>query len=225
MIKKGDEKFKRFGFSLTSVNNNGCYIKDENFSYRIEEIEDIICSTNSLKIKGNHNKYNAMAIINIAKIIGIENKEIEDALKTFSGVEHRLEFVKIVNGVEFVNDSKATNIDSVEFALKSFNNPLRLILGGKDKGNDYDSIAEAVKSNVKKIYAIGISAEKIINYFNNIVEVEKMDTLEDIVTKAYKEASVGDVVLLSPACASFDMFDSYEHRGNVFKQSVMQLEK
>lgn len=214
-----------YGFSLTQIESNGCYIKNDNFIYRIDEIEEIICSTNSLKIKGEHNKYNAMATINIAKIIGVENQKIEESLKSFSGVEHRLESVREINGIEFVNDSKATNVDSVWYALRSFNNPLRLILGGKDKGNDYSSIVEQVKNNVKKIYAIGSSAEKVISYFSSIVEVEKIDTLEETVEKAYQDASAGDVVILSPACASFDMFDSYEHRGKIFKQSVMQLEK
>ncbi len=166
-----------------------------------------------------------MATIIIAKIIGIEKQLIEESLKLFPGVEHRLESVREINGIEFINDSKATNVDSVWYALRSFSNPLRLILGGKDKGNDYSSIVEQVKNNVKKIYAIGSSAEKIISYFSSIVEVEKMETLEGTVVKAFHEASTGDVVLLSPACASFDMFDSYEHRGKIFKQSVMQLEK
>ncbi len=219
------QKAVKYGFSLTSLNGNGCYIKDDNFIYKTGEKEEVVCSTNSMKIKGEHNKYNAMAIINIAKIIGIENKKIETALNTFSGVEHRLELIREIDGIEFVNDSKATNVDSVWYALRSFNNPLRLILGGKDKGNDYSSIVEQVKKNVKKIYAIGSSAEKIFSFFKAIVEVEKMDTLEETVIKAYNEASAGDVILLSPACASFDMFDSYEHRGKIFKQSVMQLEE
>lgn len=225
LSKRKNKNVMEYGFSLTLLNNNGCYIKDENFVYRNEEREEIICSTNLLKVKGEHNKYNAMATINIAKIIGIENQKIEESLKSFPGVEHRLEFVRKINGIEFINDSKATNADSVWYALRSFNNPLRLILGGKDKGNDYSSIVEQVKNNVKKIYAIGSSAEKITSFFSSMVEVEKMDTLERTVIKAYQEASVGDVVLLSPACASFDMFDSYEHRGKIFKQSVMQLEK
>ena len=233
IISKDDEYLSKtnydnaevYRFSLTEIESNGCYIKNDNFIFRNDEREEIICSTNSMKIKGEHNKYNAMATINVAKIIGVENQKIEESLKTFSGVEHRLESVRKINGIEFINDSKATNVDSVWYALRSFNNPLRLILGGKDKGNDYGSIVEQVKINVKKIYAIGSSAEKIISYFSSIVEVEKMNTLEETVVAAYQEAVSGDVVLLSPACASFDMFDSYEHRGEIFKQSVMQLEK
>ena len=225
LTKSEDRDVIEYGFSLTQIESNGCFINDDNFIFRNDEGEEIICSTNFMKIKGEHNKYNAMATISIAKIIGIENQKIEKALKTFPGVEHRLESVREINGIEFINDSKATNVDSVWYALRSFSNPLRLILGGKDKGNDYSSIVDQVKNNVKKIYAIGSSAEKISSFFSSMVEVEKMDTLEETVVKAFSEASAGDVVLLSPACASFDMFDSYEHRGKIFKQSVMQLEK
>jgi len=225
LSKLNNDKAVEYRFSLTELERNGCYIKDDNFIFRNDEREEIICSTNSMKIKGEHNRYNAMATISVAKIIGVENQKIEESLKTFPGVEHRLESVREINGIEFINDSKATNVDSVWYALRSFNNPLRLILGGKDKGNDYSSIVDQVKNNVKKIYAIGSSAEKVISYFSSIVEVEKMKTLEETVVTAYQEAIAGDIILLSPACASFDMFDSYEHRGKIFKQTVMQLEK
>jgi len=225
LSKLNNDKAVEYRFSLTELERNGCYIKDDNFIFRNDEREEIICSTNSMKIKGEHNRYNAMATISVAKIIGVENQKIEESLKTFPGVEHRLESVREINGIEFINDSKATNVDSVWYALRSFNNPLRLILGGKDKGNDYSSIVDQVKNNVKKIYAIGSSAEKVISYFSSIVEVEKMKTLEETVVTAYQEAVAGDIILLSPACASFDMFDSYEHRGKIFKQTVMQLEK
>ena len=225
LSKLNNDKAVEYRFSLTELESNGCYIKDDNFIFRNDEREEIICSTNSMKIKGEHNRYNAMATISVAKIIGVENQKIEESLKTFPGVEHRLESVREINGIEFINDSKATNVDSVWYALRSFNNPLRLILGGKDKGNDYSSIVDQVKNNVKKIYAIGSSAEKVISYFSSIVEVEKMKTLEETVVTAYQEAVAGDIILLSPACASFDMFDSYEHRGKIFKQTVMQLEK
>jgi UDP-N-acetylmuramoylalanine--D-glutamate ligase len=166
-----------------------------------------------------------MAIITVAKLIGVSNDEISKSLSTFAGVEHRLEFVRELNGIEFINDSKATNVDSVWYALRSYNYPIRLILGGKDKGNDYKTISEEVRKRVTKIYAIGSSSEKIGNYFRASVSVETVDTLENTVAKAYKESNSGDVVLLSPACASFDMFDNYEQRGKVFKQSVMQLQK
>ncbi len=122
-----------------------------------------------------------------------------------------------------MNDSKATNVESVWYALRSFKKPILLILGGKDKGNDYSRIKNLVKSNVKKIYAIGSSAKKIYDYFQNSISVEILDSLEASVIKAMEEADSGEVVLLSPACASFDMFDNYEQRGEVFKKVVESL--
>ena len=132
----------------------------------------------------------------------------------------RLELVREIDGVKFINDSKATNIDSVVVALKSFDEPIFLILGGQDKGNDYSTIEDLVIEKVKKIYAIGSSAEKIFNYFHNKVKTEIKKDFDEVINSAISEAREGDVVLLSPACASFDMFDNYEHRGKEFKSMV-----
>ena len=134
-----------------------------------------------------------------------------------------MELVREINGVKFINDSKATNVDSVWYALKSFDEPILLILGGQDKGNDYEQIKELVIQKVKKIYAIGSSAEKVFNFFHSDVKVEIEKSLEEAVNKASREIQKGDVVLLSPACASFDMFNNYEHRGRVFKEAVNKL--
>lgn len=174
-------------------------------------------------IKGEHNIQNAMAVIIAAKISGFQNEKILNALRTFKGVEHRLEFVREIDGIKFINDSKATNIDSVIVALRSIDNPILLILGGLDKGNDYSLIEELVIKKVKKIYAIGSSAEKVFNYFHNKVKTEIRKNLDEVVASALSEAREGDVVLLSPACASFDMFENYEHRGNVFKEIVNKI--
>ena len=212
-----------FSFSLNKGNENCAFIENKNFVFRKNNETNIVAPTKALKIKGEHNQYNALAVIAVAKLIGISNNDIQTALSEFPGVEHRLEFVRKINGIDFINDSKATNVDSVWYALRSFENPIRLILGGKDKGNDYEQIKELVKKNVKKIYAIGSSAEKIFNYFNGIVEVEIIDTLENCVTTAFEESKGNEVVLLSPACSSFDMFDNYEHRGKVFKNKVYEL--
>ena len=176
-----------------------------------------------LSLRGEHNIANCMAVIVFAKLCGAENSKIIEALKSFEGVEHRLEFVREIDGVKYINDSKATNVDSVWFALRSFEEPLFLILGGLDKGNDYNQIKDLVLSNVKKIYAIGKSADKVFNFFHSEVKVEIKSSLEECVTSANLEAREGDVVLLSPACASFDMFNSYEHRGKVFKEAVNKL--
>jgi UDP-N-acetylmuramoylalanine--D-glutamate ligase len=138
-------------------------------------------------------------------------------------VDHRLELVRELAGVKYINDSKATNIDAVWYALRSFDEPIFLILGGLDKGNDYNQIKDLIVEKVKKIYAIGTSAEKIFNFFHKTVKVEIMKSLEDAILEASREARANEVVLLSPACASFDMFRSYEHRGEVFKEAVSKL--
>ena len=184
---------------------------------------EFICKREVISLPGNHNLYNSMAVIAAAKIFNLDNEKIEQALHSFEGVEHRLEPVRELEGVKFVNDSKATNVDSVWYALQSYSNPIFLILGGKDKGNDYNQIKDLVIEKVKKIYAIGSSADKVFNFFHKEVKVEISKTLEDAVRAANKEARNGDIVLLSPACASFDMFENYEHRGRVFKEAVNKL--
>ena len=209
-----------FGFNKVE---KGVHKVDDQFVYNKLDTTENICSTDILKIRGEHNQYNAMAVICISKMLGLENDLVAEALSSFDGVEHRLEFVRNINGIDFINDSKATNVDSVRFALNSFSNPIRLILGGKDKGNDYNQIEDLVIKNVEKIYAIGSSAEKIVNYFNSKVDVEKVDSFENAITNAYNESKNGDIVLLSPACASFDMFKNYEERGKNFKNMVMNL--
>ena len=164
-----------------------------------------------------------MAVINAAKIFSFDNKKSIEGLNSFKGVEHRLEFVREIDGVKYINDSKATNVDSVWYALRSFDQPIYLILGGQDKGNDYNQIKDLVLSKVKKIYAIGSSAEKVFNFFHHDVKVEMKQTLEDVILAVNREARENDVVLLSPACASFDMFNDYEHRGRIFKEAVNNL--
>ena len=139
------------------------------------------------------------------------------------GVEHRLEFVREYKGVKFYNDSKATNVDSVWYALQGFTEPIVLILGGRDKGNDYGLIKKEVNNFVKKIIAVGESKEKVFDFFNSFKPVEKSLDFKDAVIKAYKSAVTGDVVLLSPACASFDQFENYEQRGTVFKELVNSI--
>ncbi len=208
----------KIGFSLNDENAIA-HIKEDNFIYQNEEV----AKTDLLKIKGEHNQLNAMSVMAIAKIIGIENKKIEEAFSTFDAVEHRLEFVRELNGVKYFNDSKATNVDAVWYALRSFNEPLILILGGKDKGNDYNQINDLVIEKSKLVYAIGSSSQKVFDFFNDKVKVKIKDSLEDCVRSSVEDTESGDVVLLSPACASFDMFNSYEHRGKVFKEAVQNL--
>jgi UDP-N-acetylmuramoylalanine--D-glutamate ligase len=202
---------------------SGAYIDNLDLVYFYYMGEENIIDTQKLIIKGQHNIYNTMASVISARIFGIEKEYIRKTVENFKGVEHRLEFVREVGGVKFYNDSKATNVNSVWYALKGFSEPLVLILGGKDKGNDYSQIEKEVKEYVKHIIAIGESKKKVYDYFKDIIPVTTSESLDDAVSKAAANASAGDVVLLSPACASFDMFDNYEHRGREFKKIVNSL--
>jgi UDP-N-acetylmuramoylalanine--D-glutamate ligase len=210
-------------FSLNKDVENGCSVDDNKIIFRKKGKVEFEFSTRLLFIKGEHNIANCMAAIIAAKIYGFDNECIAEGLRTFRGVEHRLEFVREIGGVKYINDSKATNVESVWYALRSFEQPVFLILGGQDVGNDYNKIKDLVQENVKKIYAIGSSSDKVFNFFHSLVKVEVKQTLEDVVTTANSEARSGDIVLLSPACKSFDMFTSYEHRGEVFKKAVLNL--
>ncbi len=218
-----EKGIKQYLFSTNGKVNKGAYYFDNSLNFINGNKLEIICLRDKLNLKGEHNLANALAVLNIAKIIDLPNEKIIEAFRTFKGIEHRLEFVREFRGVKYINDSKATNVDAVWYALRSFDSPIYLILGGKDKGNDYSQIVQPVKKNVKKIFAIGSSAEKIINYFKNVVEVQKKTSLKDCVESAADQANKGDIVLLSPACASFDMFENYEHRGKIFKKAVMNL--
>lgn len=210
-------------FSLSVKSKNGCFLSGEEIVFVKDDREEFRCSLSDINLRGEHNYTNAMAVIIAAKIFGFDNEKIIEGLRTFKGVEHRLEFVREINGVKYINDSKATNVDSVWYALRSFDQPIYLILGGQDKGNDYNQIKDLVLSKVKKIYAIGSSAEKVFNFFHHDVKVEIKQSLEDVITAVNSEARENEIVLLSPACASFDMFNDYEHRGKVFKEAVNNL--
>ena len=177
-----------------------------------------------LALNGIHNLYNSMAAGLSACLLNIRKDDIRDALSDFSGVEHRLEPAGNVDGVEWINDSKATNVNSCWYALDSMTKPTVLILGGKDKGNDYSEILPLVKDKVKAIVAMGLHNEKIVEFFKDAVPVIRdTNSLADAVAACRELAKPGDVVLLSPCCASFDLFTSYEDRGRQFKQAVNNL--
>ena len=212
-----------FYFSLNESQQNGCFRLNEKVIYNKNGKSEFECEVSDIFIPGEHNVANAMAAISAVKIFNLDNDKMKKGLKTFKGVEHRLEFVRELEGVRYINDSKATNVDSVWYALQSFDEPIFLILGGQDKGNDYNQIKELVLQKVKKIYAIGSSADKIFNFFHHDVKVEMEKSLQNAVISASKESREGEVVLLSPACASFDQFEDYQHRGKVFKESVNKL--
>ena len=212
-----------FYYSLSAPQSNGCYVEGDKIIFNKGGKTLFTCNVTDNNLKGEHNLANAMAVISIAKLFNADNEKIIDALRTFQAIEHRLELVREIEGVKYINDSKATNVDSVWYALKSFDEPIYLILGGLDKGNDYDQIKDLVIEKVVKIFAIGSSADKVFNFFHTLTKVEIKQSLEDAVLGASKEARQNEVVLLSPACASFDMFNSYEHRGRVFKDAVNRL--
>ena len=193
-----------------------CFNKEKEFP---EEIMDVA----EINIRGKHNLYNSLAAAVAARSFGIKAELIAGTLKRFRGVEHRIEFVRELNGVRYYNDSKATNIDSLIVALEAFEGGITLIMGGREKGNDYGILNEPVRKKVKRIIAIGEARQKISDHFSEMVEVVLEDTMEGAVRTAHAKSSAGEVVLLSPACKSFDMFDSFEHRGEVFKRAVNQL--
>ncbi len=186
------------------------------------ETTDVV-AVRDLSIKGRHNLYNAMAATLASHTAGASIASLRATLKNFKGVEHRLEFVREHEGVSYVNDSKATNVDSVWYALQSFEKPLVVLMGGRDKGNDYEPLVPLVRKNVRGIVAMGESAGKVVEAFRNVVQVKEADSMQKAVATASTMASRGDVVLLSPACASFDWFENYEHRGKVFKEEVLKL--
>jgi len=175
-------------------------------------------------IKGIHNQYNTMAAGIASATVGIRKQKIREAIQSFEALEHRMEYVSTVRGVEFINDSKATNVNSTWFALESMNKPTVLVLGGTDKGNDYSLIADLVKEKVKAIVCMGLDNKKIIEAFKDIVPViVETDSAKKAVNASFKLAAKDDVVLLSPACASFDLFKNYEDRGRQFKDAVKEL--
>jgi UDP-N-acetylmuramoylalanine--D-glutamate ligase len=177
-------------------------------------------------LKGPHNLINTMAAVSAVFLAGAKLKSIQTGLKTFKNAPHRLEHIATINGVDFVNDSKATNVDSVVYGLGSYSQPLIWIAGGIDKGNDYNMIKDQVKEKVKVLICLGKDNEKLKKFFNGIVSIiHETQSVTDLVRMALREAQQGDVVLLSPACASFDLFKNYEDRGDQFRKAVLDLKK
>jgi UDP-N-acetylmuramoylalanine--D-glutamate ligase len=226
---KGKVNAKMVPFSLkddlSKQYEMGAFVDGRTVIYFYDRGRESVIDTGRLIIKGPHNVYNTLASVISAAIFGIDKKSIEKTLSGFKGVEHRVEFVRDLDGVKFYNDSKATNVNSVWYALQGFTEPIVLILGGKDKGNDYSEIENEVKKYVKHIIAVGSSKEKVYEFFKNIVPVTKVNDFKEAVRQAYSVAEKNNVVLLSPACASFDMFENYEHRGREFKRIVNELNK
>lgn len=201
----------------------GAYITNAMMHLKWKQ-EEMLMSVEDFAVKGKHNQYNTMAASLAACVLDIRKEKIREAMQTFTSLEHRMEVVATIRGVEFINDSKATNVNSTWYALESMIHPTILILGGIDKGNDYSTLKELVKEKVKAIVCLGTDNRKIHEAFGNEVElIVNTNNATDAVQSAFHFANKGDVVLLSPACASFDLFKNYEDRGRQFKQAVKDL--
>jgi UDP-N-acetylmuramoylalanine--D-glutamate ligase len=210
-------------FSMKQELKKGGYIKNEQMMLKIQE-ERVTMSIYDFALKGKHNAYNTMAASIAASTLGIRKEKIREAVSNFHSLEHRMEFVATVKGVDFINDSKATNVNSTWYALESMQKPTILILGGVDKGNDYALVADLVKDKVKAIVCMGTDNAKLFEYFKDkVAQIIEVDSAKKAVNASFKLAEKGDVVLLSPACASFDLFKNYEDRGHQFKESVKEL--
>ncbi len=212
-------------FSRLHAVERGAYVLGEAIVFRArkDEKEVEIMPVSEITLKGAHNVENVLAAVAIGMAAGVEPQAIRRAVKDFRAVEHRLEYVATLRGVQYYNDSKATNVDATMKALQSFPSNIHLILGGKDKGSDYGELNALIAERVKYVYTIGTAAAKIESQIGNSAPVISAQTLESAVSKAADLAVEGDIILLAPACASFDQFPSYEHRGRVFKELVQSL--
>lgn len=215
-------KAKKFFFSLRETVNEGSFFDGEKVILRLSGREEIYSLSQS-PLKGIHNVENMMAAILAARLFGSSKEAIQRALHRFKGLEHRLEFVREMEGVSYYNDSKGTNVGSVVKSLQSFQNPIILIAGGKDKHTDLNPLREPIQRRVKRMILIGEARERMARELGNLTDTVKAGTLEEAVHLAHQSAKKGEVVLLSPACSSFDMFKDYKERGEVFKRAVNRL--
>ncbi len=210
-------------FSRKKEVGAGAFVREGRIVHRDDSGEHEIMAASDVPLKGAHNLENVLAAVCVGMIIPCEPHRIRSAVKEFKAVEHRLEYVTSINGVAFYNDSKATNVDATIKALESFPGNIHIILGGKDKGSPYTVLNELLRKRAKRVYTIGAAAPKIEKEIAGAAEIVHAETLDNAVRRAFEAASPGDVVLLAPACASFDQFESYEHRGRVFKELVQAL--
>lgn len=214
---------KPIPFSVTKVLKNGAYLNDKTMEININQ-EEFMMETAQISLEGKHNLKNAMAATSVAQLMRIRKQTIRESLSNFQGVEHRLEKVLKIQNVQYINDSKATNVNATYFALESMTTPTVWIVGGVDKGNDYTELMALVHEKVKAIICLGVENKKIIDAFGNVVDMMvEVDNMRDAVNTAKHIAEKGDTVLLSPACASFDLFENYEDRGRQFKDAVRNL--
>ena len=222
-IKTKKIKSRLLPFSIKKKVKQGAYFLDNEINI-ITDKNIINMPTDNFLVKGNHNIKNAMAAATVANLLKIRKETIRKSLEHFQGVEHRLENVLTINKVKYINDSKATNVNATYYALESMESPTVWIVGGVDKGNDYADLTKLVNKRVKAIICLGLNNLKIMDHFENLVEyIVEAKSMDEAVNAAYKISSSGDCVLLSPACASFDLFDDFEDRGRQFKTAVRKL--
>lgn len=215
-------KAKMFPFSIKKKLKQGAYREKGKIIIDINQ-KHIIMENGLLALEGDHNEYNSMAAGITAMLNNISDKQLKTSLSDFAGVEHRLEKYLKIRNIQFINDSKATNVNSVWYALQTVNEKIVLIMGGKDKGNEYGLLKDLIRRKVKAIVALGINNKPILIAFEDIVPIYDTNSMEKAVKTAYQLADEGDTVLLSPACASFDLFKNYEERGKLFKEEVRNL--
>lgn len=222
-LENNNTKAQLIPFSLHKTFNKGAFIKNNQMEIKINN-EEFSIETESIALEGKHNMKNAMAATSVAKLMQIRKQTIRESLSNFQGVEHRLEKVLKIQNIQYINDSKATNINATFYALDSMSTPTVWIVGGVDKGNDYSELMQLVREKVKAIICLGMDNKKIIDAFGNVVDVMiEVHSMQDAVKMSQRLAEKGDTVLLSPACASFDLFESYEDRGKQFKHAVQNL--
>lgn len=222
-LSKNKVKAQLIPFSLTKTFQEGVFLKKNHLVININN-EEFAMGVDHLALEGKHNVKNAMAAMTVAQLMRIRKVTIRESLSDFQAVEHRLEKVLKIQNVQYINDSKATNINATFFALDTINTPIVWIVGGVDKGNDYTELMSFVREKVKAIICLGVDNKKIIDAFENVVDtIIEVVTMQDAVKYAQRLAERGDTVLLSPACASFDLFENYEERGREFKKAVQNL--
>lgn len=215
-------KSKVYWFSLDRTVPQGAWVQEGQVMFRAgkDAAVETILPLKSIPLKGEHNVENVLAAVCAARLAGASATAVREAVEKFKAVEHRLEYVSTINGVEFYNDSKATNVDATAKAIEAFSGGIHLILGGKDKNSDYTQLSQLLRERVRAVYTIGSAAAKIESHLRGVISLHSCETLAKAVSAAATAARPGEIVLLAPACSSFDQFDSYEHRGRVFKQLV-----
>jgi len=215
---------RALGLTLTAEPGPGAYLQDDRIFLRIDDEDEPLMQRDELALRGRHNLYNSLAAAVSARVMEVESDVIRESLAGFEGVPHRLEEVRTVDGVLYVNDSKATNVNAVWYALESFDRPVVLIAGGRDKGNDYTDLKPLVREGVRAVVAMGESAETVYEELGAEADRRaRARSMEEALTLARQFARAGDAVLLSPACSSFDMYENYEERGDLFRRLVKTL--